>query len=291
MRGHDEIKANLSILITAAKRRGAPLPHLLFSGPPGLGKTTLALVTGAEMGTPVLQLGGDSAPVAMMREILLSRLTPGTVLFIDEIHRLNGPVVELLYRPMEDGIALIDGNETRLPPFTLVGATTNPGRISGPMRQRFRERFHVDFLDIGALATTAWFAAESYGIGLSKTACVEIAKRAKGTPRRVVRFVAWIADCTLAMKNGHGEKTLGVADVDRALLRLRIGREGFDPTDRRYLSALSDQFAGGPVGVKALAAALSEEQDTVEREIEPWLVSQGYVQLTAKGRALGPGPG
>ncbi|MBM3466126.1 MAG: hypothetical protein FJX76_28905, partial [Armatimonadetes bacterium] len=192
--------------------------------------------------------------------------------------------------PMEDGMAVIDGTRVHLPPFTVLGATTHVGRVPAPLRRRFRHHFRLDLLGVDDLAVAAWRAAQALGVRISEAGCVEVARRSKGTPRRAVQLVEWMADWAAAGAGGRAGE-LDEQDADAALLRLAIGREGFDEADRRYLDVLAGHFEGGPAGLRAMAAALGEEPDTVERDVEPWLVARGYVRLTPRGRTLGPGPG
>lgn len=288
VRGHGRVKDNLQTLILAARERKAVLPHLLFSGPPGLGKTTLALALASEMAGPLVHLACDGLPVSALRDIFVTGLEPGSVLFLDEVHRLQGPVVELLYGPLEDGRATVKGETVIVPPFTAVAATTHVGRIPAPLRRRFRHHFLLDFLTVDDLATAAWYAAAACRIRISREGCVEIARRSKGTPRRAVQLVEWITDCAVAA--GRSLAEIGPAEVDQALLQIEVGREGFDAGDRRYFDALATQFRGGPVGLRAMSSVLGEEPDTLEREVEPWLLRAGYLVLTPKGRCIGPGP-
>lgn len=288
VRGHDSIKKVVTILVDSARVRRGVLPHMLFSGPPGLGKTTIALALSHEMNAELIHVQGDGLPVASLRQ-LLQEIPTGALLFIDEIHRLQGPACELLYGPLEDAHVIIKGEVISLPPFTAVAATTNMGRMPAPLRKRFRHVFRLDFLGIDELAVAAWYAAAACRVRISKKGCVELAKRSKGTPRRAVQLVEWVADCALASGIGAVAE-LTVKEVDDALLHLGIGREGFDETDRRYLNALAAQFQGGPVGIKALSSVLGDEPETLEREVEPWLVRMGYVILTPRGRCVGPGP-
>lgn len=287
VQGHKSIRDNLMILVRASLARGTALPHMLFSGPAGCGKTTLALAVANEARCRVIQCQCDSLGVADLRKILQERIVAGAALFLDEIHRLQGPAVELLYKPLEDGLLVIGGEVRRLPPFTCLASTTHPGRMPAPLLQRFSTRHRVDFLSKEQIAQLVMQAARAYKLELSPTGCMEIASRAKGTPRRAVRLTEWVSQYMA----GNGiDRPATIRDVDAALLRIGVGREGFDVVDRRYFETLANTFAGGPVGLKTLASALGEAPETLEHEIEPWLVREGYVILGPRGRSLGPGP-
>jgi Holliday junction DNA helicase RuvB len=288
--GQQTVCDNLAVYIKAAQGRGEALDHVLLHGPPGLGKTTMAQILSREMrvgftGTsgPVLARAGDLAA-------LLTKLQPRDVLFIDEIHRLNPAVEEILYPAMEDfELDLIIGEgpaaqsiRIELPPFTLVAATTRSGLITRPLRERFGIPLRMDFYTVEELTVIVERNARLLGAPITPDGAREIARRSRGTPRVAGRLLRRVRD--FATIDGHREIDAGAAD--RALRRLEVDERGLDAMDRRYLSCIADNYGGGPVGVGTLAAALSEQRDVLEEVIEPYLVQQGLLQRTPRGRAL-----
>lgn len=286
--GQRGVVDNLSIFLQAAKLRGEPMDHVLFAGPPGLGKTTLAHVIANEMDVaikatsgPVIERGGDLAAI-------VSNLEEGDVLFIDEIHRLNRGVQEVLYPAMEDyeiDIMLGQGPAARalkfnLPPFTLIGATTREGLLSSPFRARFGWVAVLDFYGPEDLSKIVARSADLLGVPISSDACDQLARRSRGTPRIANRLLRRVRD--FAEVEGDGRVTLPV--VQGALKRLDVDGRGLDKMDRRFLSTLVERFGGGPVGIEALAAAIGEERDTLEEVYEPYLLQQGFLVRSRQGR-------
>ena len=286
--GQGQILGNLRVFIQAARKREEALDHVLFAGPPGLGKTTLAHVIAREMGVslkatsgPVIERGGDLAAI-------VSNLEEGDVLFIDEIHRLNRAVQEVLYPAMEDyeiDIVLGQGPAARalkfhLPRFTLVGATTREGLLSAPFRARFGYVAVLDFYTAEELAEIVRRSARVLGIELDDDAALMLAGRSRGTPRIANRLLRRVRD--FAEVEGDGRVT--AIGVDAALRRLDVDAKGLDKMDRRILGTLIDRFNGGPVGIEALSAAISEERGTLEDVYEPYLLQQGFLVRTRQGR-------
>jgi len=286
--GQQRIKDNLAVFIKAAKARGEALDHVLFCGPPGLGKTTLANIIAHEMGVslratsgPVLERAGDLAAI-------LTNLQPGDVLFIDEIHRLNRVVEEILYPAMEDfqlDIIIGQGPGARsikldLPRFTLVGATTRTGLLTSPLRDRFGVIDRLGFYSPEELRTIVERSAGLLQIAIDPDAAREIAGRSRGTPRIANRLLRRVRD--FAQVQGGGKATLSV--VTDAMDRLIVDRKGLDEMDRRLLLTIIDKFEGGPVGLDTLAAALNEERDTIEDVYEPFLIQEGFLDRTPRGR-------
>lgn len=286
--GQEKIRDQLSIFISAAKTRKEPLDHVLLFGPPGLGKTTLSHIISREMGVtmhqtsgPVLEKKGDLAA-------LLTNLEPNDVLFIDEIHRLSAVLEETLYSAMEDyaiDIMIGEGPMARsvkldLPPFTLVGATTRAGMLTNPLRDRFGIVARLEFYSDEELSRIVTRSANLLEVKIENDGALEIAKRSRGTPRIANRLLRRVRD--FAEVKAKGEVNRAVADA--ALVMLDVDASGLDVMDRKLLSAILDKFSGGPVGVDNLAAAISEERETIEDVIEPFLIQQGYVQRTSRGR-------
>ncbi len=291
--GQAQLKANLAVFIAAARSRAEAMDHVLFAGPPGLGKTTLAQIMAAELGVgfrmtsgPIIQRAGDLAA-------LLTNLQPRDVLFIDEIHRLSPTVEEVLYPAMEDfqlDLMIGEGPAARsvridLAPFTLVGATTRTGLLTTPLRDRFGILSRMEFYTQDELLSIIERGARLLRLELAPDGAGEIARRSRGTPRVATRLLRRVRDfATVAA--GDGPPCVDAAAADRALTRLAVDQLGLDALDRRYLEAIAVHYGGGPVGVETLAAALAEQRDTLEETVEPYLLQQGLLQRTPRGRML-----
>ncbi|MDD4864550.1 MAG: Holliday junction branch migration DNA helicase RuvB [Alishewanella agri] len=286
--GQQHVREQMAIFIEAARGRGDPLDHLLIFGPPGLGKTTLAMIVANEMGVnikttsgPVLEKAGDLAA-------LLTNLEQNDVLFIDEIHRLSPVVEEILYPAMEDyqlDIMIGEGPAARsikldLPPFTLVGATTRAGALTSPLRDRFGIVQRLEFYKVEELSQIIQRSAHYLNMQLDVAGATEIARRSRGTPRIANRLLRRVRDYAQVKSNG----IVSIEVAAAALKMVDVDAEGFDYMDRKLLTAIIDSFMGGPVGLDNLAAAIGEEKETIEDVIEPFLIQQGFIQRTPRGR-------
>ncbi len=286
--GQTDLKEKLRIYVAAAQRRKEPLDHVLLHGPPGLGKTTLAQIIASEMGVGIRTSSGPAIEKAGDLASILTNLKPHDIFFIDEIHRLRRNVEEILYPAMEDykiDIILGEGPNAQslridIPPFTLIGATTRAGQISAPMRDRFEVSFRLDFYQIEELERIITRTGRLLGIKVSPEGAHELAKRARGTPRIANRLLRRTRD--YAQIKGKGDVDLQTAQ--RSLDMLKIDEVGLDTRDLVLLQAIVVKFDGGPVGLETLAAALSEEKDTITDMIEPYLLQEGFIQRTPQGR-------
>ena len=286
--GQEKAKTNLSVFMQSAKLRGEPLDHVLLYGPPGLGKTTLAHIIAAEMGVQIKVTSGPSIEKSGDLAAILTNLNEGDVLFIDEIHRLNHNVEEILYPAMEDfSLDFIIGKgpsarsvQIPLKRFTLVGATTKAGMLSSPLRDRFGVILRLEMYSVDELAEIVRRSAETLGTPVSEEASVEIARRSRGTPRIVNRLLKRVRDFSLV----HGNAAITLSDARFALQRLEIDELGLDETDRRILLALIDKFGGGPAGLDTIAATTGEDAGTIEDVYEPYLLQLGFIARTPRGR-------
>jgi Holliday junction DNA helicase RuvB len=290
--GQQALRENLIVYISAAKKRQEALDHVLLHGPPGLGKTTLAQIIAREMGVgfkatsgPIISKAGDLAAI-------LTNLQPNDVLFIDEIHRLNPAVEEILYSAIEDfklDVMIGEGPAARsirldLPKFTLVGATTRSGLLTQPLRERFGIPLRLQFYDHSELAQIITRAAKILNVGIDADAALEISTRCRGTPRISGRLLRRIRDFAMLYTNNHIDSKA----AKQTLQRLEVDNKGLDQQDIRYLKAMAEHYSGGPVGVETLAAYLADEKDTIEDVVEPYLIQLGLIQRTSRGRVLTP---
>jgi len=290
--GQRQIVSNLGTFIAAAKNRKEPLDHVLFSGPPGLGKTTLAHIVANELGVGIRTTSGPAIERKGDIAAILTALEPGDVLFIDEIHRLSRVVEELLYSAMEDfalDIILGQGPSAKsirlpLPRFTLVGATTRTGLLTSPLRDRFGVAFRLEFYRPEDLEEVVRRSAKVLSIAIDDGGAKEIARRSRGTPRVANRLLRRVRD--FAQVDGDGKIDKKIAD--HALLRMEVDREGLDIMDRKILRVILEKFQGGPVGVETISASVSEESDTIEDVYEPFLLQQGFLKRTPRGRVATP---
>ncbi len=288
--GQQEVKENIKVFVEAAKLRKEPLDHVLLYGPPGLGKTTLAYIIARELGSHLKTASGPSIEKTGDLAAILSSLEPGDVLFIDEIHRMPRFIEEILYPAMEDfALDLIVGGEGNsrsikidLPPFTLVGATTRAGDLSSPLRDRFGIISKLKFYTQEELTSIVERTSRVLAMPILKEAAIELAKRSRGTPRIANRLFRRVRDFALV----EGKETIDLEIMQKALKRLGVDESGLDETDHQLLRAIIQKFNGGPVGVEAIASSIGEEISTIEDVLEPYLLQQGFLKRTARGRIV-----
>jgi len=291
--GQPDLVKGLAVAIAASQKRGEPLEHTLFSGPPGLGKTSLAHIIANEMKSRITITSGPAIDRAGDFIGILTNLEKGDVLFIDEIHRLSKTVEEFLYPAMENFKIdfIVDKGpyaktiNFNLKPFTLIGATTRSGLLTTPLRDRFGIFYHLEFYGENELASIVSTSAGKLNVEVDKDACLAMARRARGTPRIANRLLRRCRDYAQVNSN---KNHIDLKVVDEAMRALRIDKQGLDELDRRLLSIMKSQYNGGPVGIEALAATLNEEIDTIEDVIEPYLLKAGFLRRTSRGRELTP---
>ena len=288
--GQDEVKDNLSVFIKAAKIRDESLDHTLLYGPPGLGKTTLAFIIANELGVNIKTASGPAIEKSGDLAAILSSLEPGDVLFIDEIHRIPRFIEEILYSAMEDfTLDIIIGSDGSsrsikidLPPFTLVGATTRVGDLSSPLRDRFGIISHLDYYSISDLTKIVKRTAKVFGVEIEEEAAIELAKRSRGTPRIANRLLKRVRDFAIV----NNKDIIDLNETKDSLSRLKVDNDGLDETDHKLLKSIIYKFNGGPVGIDALASSIGEEKGSIEDVYEPYLLQNGYLKRTNRGRVV-----